>query len=340
MNEFMLPVAEIPADQRLLDIVQHLAAGRGPSSPCKITLDTSFGRDLALDSQTRVELIRHVEQAFGVKLPQEAALQADTPRDLLGYLRPDRLRGISAWIYGCYAWIIFTLIVLFFGGLAILLRKPSKGRRIACFGTRLLCRVAAMPLSAKGLDNLPSRPHILLVNHTSFLDGIVLTALLPASPGYAFVVRQQFSSQRLLCPLLRSLGTVVLHRFGAPHHRSDIDRLVAALRRGSNLVVFPEGAVSGEPGLKPFHSGAFVAAAKANAPVVVAGLRGARMALRLGSWLPQRAGIALEIGPVLNPHGTDPESLAQLEAAARSAMLPITGESDAALPRAADGIAG
>jgi 1-acyl-sn-glycerol-3-phosphate acyltransferase len=256
------------------------------------------------------------------------------------YLTPDRLHGIGAWVYGGYAWIILILVVLVFGGLAILFRKPSKGRRIARFGTRLLCRLAGMPLSVKGLDNLPSRPHILVVNHTSFLDGIALTALLPASPGYAFAVRQQYSSQRLLCPLLRSLGTVVLHRFGAPHHTSDIDRLTAALRRGSNLVIFPEGTVGSEPGLKPFHSGAFVAAAKANAPIVVAGLRGVRTALRLGSWLPRRADITLEIGPVLTPHGTDPAALAQLSAAARSAMLPLTGEPDAAAPRAAGGITG
>lgn len=256
------------------------------------------------------------------------------------YLTPDRVRRVGAWAYSGYAWIILILLVLVFGGLAMLFRKPSKGRRIARFGTRLLCRLAGMPVSVKGLDNLPSRPHILVVNHTSFLDGIVLTALLPASPGYAFAVRQQYSSQRLLCPLLRSLGTVVLHRFGAPHHTSDIDRLAAALRRGSNLVVFPEGAVSSEPGLQPFHSGAFVAAAKANVPIVVAALRGVRTALRLGSWLPRRADIVLEIGPVLNPHGIDPAALAQLSAAARSAMLPLTGEPDAAAPRAADGIAG
>lgn len=340
MSEIAAYVTEIPADQRLLAIVQHLATERCPTHPCKVILDTSFDRDLALDSQARAELILRVEKAFGMTLPQEAVLQADTPRDILRYLAPDRLRGVGAWVYGCYAWIVFALFMLFFGGLVMLLRRPSKGRRIARFGTRLLCRLAGMPLTAKGLDNLPSRPHILLINHTSFLDGIVLTALLPASPGYAFAVRQQFSSQRLLCPLLRSLGTVVLHRFGAHHDASDIDLLVAALRRGSSLVVFPEGTVSRKPGLKPFHSGAFVAAAKANVPIVVSGLRGARTALRLGNWLPRRVGITLEIGPVLNPHGTDPAAIAQLGTAARSAMLPLTGEPDSAASRAAGGIAG
>jgi hypothetical protein len=71
-----------------------------------------------------------------------------------------------------------------------------------------------------------------------------------------------------------------------------------------------------------------VVAANAGAPIVVAGLRGARGALRPRTWLPQRVGIALEIGPALQPHGSDRASIEQLRAAARRAMVPLSGEFD------------
>ena len=51
-----------------------------------ITLDSSFEKELGLDSLSRVELIARVEEAFKLILPEDAYAQAETPRDLLGLL--------------------------------------------------------------------------------------------------------------------------------------------------------------------------------------------------------------------------------------------------------------
>jgi 1-acyl-sn-glycerol-3-phosphate acyltransferase len=103
-----------------------------------------------------------------------------------------------------------------------------------------------------------------------------------------------------------------------------------ALKRSSNLIVFPEGRILPQEGLGHFHSGAFIAAAAEHVPIVVAGIHGAREALRLGSWLPRRRAIELRIGPVLLPHGKDKAALSRLAEAAHRAMEPLTGETDAA----------
>ncbi|MGZ3240995.1 MAG: lysophospholipid acyltransferase family protein [Burkholderiaceae bacterium] len=240
-----------------------------------------------------------------------------------------RIHQIAVWIYGIYAWCIFALILFLFGGLATLLRRPPLGRRIVRFGVRLLFVFAGIRLSVTGLDRLPAQPHVLLVNHSSFLDGIVLTALLPASPGYSFVMRQEFDIQRLLCPLMKSLGALVLNRSQKKKRvRSDIDMMTNALLQGENLVIFPEGGFSPEPTLKPFHSGAFVAAANANVPIVVARLQGARSALKPKTWLPRRANMTLEIGPILSSSGKNRAAIMQFLAAARAAMMPVSKEAD------------
>ncbi|MGZ5818492.1 MAG: lysophospholipid acyltransferase family protein, partial [Burkholderiaceae bacterium] len=171
--------------------------------------------------------------------------------------------------------------------------------------------------------------HVLLVNHSSFLDGIVLTALLPASPGYSFVMRQEFDIQRLLCPLMKSLGALVLNRSRKKKRvRSDIDMMTNALLQGENLVIFPEGGFSPEPTLKPFHSGAFVAATNANVPIVVAKLYGARSVLKPKTWLPRRVNMTLEIGPILYSSGKNRAAIMQLLATARAAMMPVSQEAD------------
>jgi 1-acyl-sn-glycerol-3-phosphate acyltransferase len=240
---------------------------------------------------------------------------------------------VGAWLYGAYFWLLLGMLLVFCSGVIPLLRKPVRGRPLARAATRLLFRLAGMPLSASGLERLPDEPHILLVNHTSFLDGIALSALLPARPGYAFVVRQQFPIQRLLCPLLRGLGAVVLAPAGAGSHAGNAFRIAHALRNGRNLLVFPEAGFVPEAGLRRFHSGAFVAAARAGAPLALAGLRGARLALRPRTWLPRRAAIRLEIGPVLRMPRDNAADIGALMRSARQAMLLLCGEPDAVRER-------
>ena len=237
-------------------------------------------------------------------------------------------RCILGWCYGIYAWTVFAMVLLLAGSIIVVLRQPRHARLVARGAARAMFRLAGLQVSAQGLDRLPRAPHILLVNHTSFLDAIALTALLPARPGYAFATRQQYRSQALLCPLLRALGTIVLQGGDTPHKPSNISLLRMALRRGDNLVVFPEGKFVPEAGLGHFHTGAFVAAASEKVPLVIAGLHGARTVLRLGSWLPRRTEIEFKIGAVLVPQGKDENALSQLGHAAREAMLPLTGEPD------------
>ena len=240
-----------------------------------------------------------------------------------------RARTFIEWAYGCYAWLLFLFTMLLASSLILLLHRTPRTRPVARYAARAMFRLAGVPLSAQGLARLPATPHIVLVNHTSFLDPIALVALLPARPGYAFVARQQYAIQGLLCPLLMALGIVVLRsEEHSPHRHPNVTLLKSSLRRGNNLVIFPEGRIVPNEGLGRFHSGAFIAAAAEQVPVVIAGLHGARDALRLGTWLPRRHAIELKIGDVLTPAGTDEESLSQLSDAAHKAMLPLTGERD------------
>ena len=170
--------------------------------------------------------------------------------------------------------------------------------------------------------------HVLLVNHASYLDSIVLTALLPPAPGYTFTAKREFAGQRLMRALPTGLGAIFIERFDVNHSMEDVDLMVAALIHGDHLLVFPEGTFSRKPGLKPFHAGAFAGSALADAPVVVAGLRGRRTALRSGTGLPRRVVIEFKVGEHLMPSGYDWAATARMRAAARNAMAPLSGEFD------------
>lgn len=237
-------------------------------------------------------------------------------------------RQTGRWAFACYAWTVFAALALSCGGLIALLQRPALGRRIAHSAAGMLLRVTGVTIAASGLERLPRQPHVLLVNHASYLDAMLLAALLPATPGYAFTAKREYASQRLMRALLTGLGTIFIERLDVRRSAEDVDLMLAALRQGENLLVFPEGTFSREAGLKPFHAGAFVAAARADAPLVVAGLRGTRAAMRDETWLPRRVPIAFEIGPLLMSSGRDWAATARMRATARKAMVTLSGEFD------------
>lgn len=241
------------------------------------------------------------------------------------------LQRMEVWLYGAYAWVLFIIVFLTAGGLISLLQTPQWGRHIAHNASRMLYFLGGMSLTTSGLEQLPRAPHILLVNHSSFVDGIALSAMLPAAPGFSFVVRQQYNSQILFYPLLRGLGAVVLSRHVAhsgdsPQKSRNIEKLMMALQRGECLVIFPEGGFRREPGLLPFHAGAFVAAAQAEVPILVAAMRGARDEMSPGTWLPKRADLSLTIGACLMARGKDARTIEALEEEAYAAMQEMLNE--------------
>ncbi len=68
----------------LLQVINVLVTEVQPHRSAKaITLDTSFEKDLGLDSLTRVELISRVEKKFRLALPEQIIAEAESARDLL-----------------------------------------------------------------------------------------------------------------------------------------------------------------------------------------------------------------------------------------------------------------
>jgi 1-acyl-sn-glycerol-3-phosphate acyltransferase len=239
-------------------------------------------------------------------------------------------RRAGNWLYTAYAWAVFGVVLLGCALPTILFQQPLRGRRIMHRGARACFRLLGTMPRASGLDQLPQRPHVLLVNHASYLDAVALTALLPDAPGYAFAAKGEFAKQWWMRRLLTGVGAVFVERLDVRRSTEDVALIASALQQGGNLLMFPEGTLERYPGIRQFRGGAFAAAQAAGVPVVVAALRGTREAMRAGSWRPRPAHINLMIGPVLWPDGSGWAAVARLRDTARRAMAELSGET--ALP--------
>ncbi|MCX9158076.1 AMP-binding protein [Niveibacterium sp. 24ML] len=236
------------------------------------------------------------------------------------------LRQIRRKLWSLWALLAFALLATPVCLIVALLHAPRPARTLVHHAARTWLRICRIPLSSSWHDPPPAGAHVLVCNHASYLDGLILSAVL--APHYCFVAKSELAAQGIAGRLLRGLGALFVDRSDARRGSEDVGALVSALQQGRSLVIFPEGTFTRAAGLRSFRAGAFLAAAQANVPLLVAGLQGSRALLRDGTWLPRRAPLHFAQGALLKPDGSDWAAAMRLEAAAREAMLTLCGEPD------------
>ena len=196
----------------------------------------------------------------------------------------------------------------------------------------MLFRLARIPLHVSGVEQLPGeRTCVVVANHASYLDGMVLIAALPVSLG--FVAKAELGRRFIPRIFLRRIGAGFVERFDKQRGVADARHIAQEVRAGHSLLFFPEGTFTRMPGLLPFHMGAFVAAAEAAAPLVPVTIRGTRSILRADSWFPHAGAVSVLVGEPVMPEGTDWAAAVKLRDMARAAILQRITEPDLDLER-------
>jgi len=266
------------------------------------------------------------------RIGQQHAVWWQFVRLTLDSLRP-RLRSVwrklSDTGYAAYAHFIFWLLAPPVWLLVVLLPGASGRWSLMRTGARLLFRLAGVPLRVEGLGRLPrDQACVIVANHASYLDGIVLVAALPIE--FSFVAKAELDRQFIPRRFLRRIGTVFVERFDKQRGVADARRTVQTVQAALPLVFFPEGTFTRMPGLLPFHMGAFAAAAEAGVVVVPVTIHGSRSLLRADSWFPYRGVVRVSVGAAIRSEGADWAAAVKLRDAIRAALLANLGEPDLA----------
>jgi 1-acyl-sn-glycerol-3-phosphate acyltransferase len=238
-----------------------------------------------------------------------------------------RLRRLVAdFFYAGWWWIVVACSSLL-AWLAVML-LPRLNWRWAAARTiaRAALALAGVTIAASGIEHIPRRNAILAFNHSSYMDALVLAAVLPGEP--AFVAKKELAGQVFAGPFLRRLGTPFVERYDVKGSLSDAESLTKIARQERVLVFFPEGTFTRRPGLSAFYLGAFKIAVDANLPVLSGIIHGTRSMLRGDQWFPRWTPVTIEIGAPIAPSGTDFAAVLRLRDAVREAILVRCGEPD------------
>jgi 1-acyl-sn-glycerol-3-phosphate acyltransferase len=233
-------------------------------------------------------------------------------------------------IYGIYAVLVFLLV----GALALILVTliPGLGmktrREIAHYAAQTFFRIAGIRVRIIGEELLPPDPCVVVANHASYIDGVVLKAFLPAR--FSFVIKKEMTKVPLAGLLLKRIGSEFVDRANRHAGGMDARRLIKAADAGQALAFFPEGTFVERPGVGKFHTGAFAIAARVGLPVVPVALRGTRHILPSGRYLPRFGRIEIEILPPLPVGASDAASVLAIRDQARTRIVSVLGEPDLA----------
>lgn len=155
-----------------------------------------------------------------------------------------------------------------FGHAALLvsLRFPgwNRAQRLTAI-QRWACQVLAT-LQIEVQTNRPAPEKfagLVVSNHLSWLDVLVLQSLLPGS----FVAKQEVRRWPLVGYLAHACATIFVDRSSARAARAMVDDTAAALAEGYTVVAFPEGTSSDGSALGSFHANIFESAIRARCEV-------------------------------------------------------------------------
>ncbi|MFV0623793.1 acyl-[ACP]--phospholipid O-acyltransferase [Sphingomonas sp. ac-8] len=132
---------------------------------------------------------------------------------------------------------------------------------------RLLYRVELV-----GAEHMPAAGTraVVVVNHVSFLDGLLLGAFLPGKPTFA--VHTRIAEAWWVKPFLKLFDTFPVDATNPMAAKA----MVKAVREGRTLVIFPEGRITVTGALMKVFDGPGMVADKADAPIVPVRIEGAQ----------------------------------------------------------------
>jgi 1-acyl-sn-glycerol-3-phosphate acyltransferase len=197
---------------------------------------------------------------------------------------------------------LFLIILLFINGLIIAAgifpalgllysahHAKTKRDKLKTRWLRRFSAIVNLHISRNG--ELPEQGVILVSNHISWLDIIVIGQYLPAY----FVAKSDILSWPVIGYLARQGGTIFIRRGDKQHVRATTEKMIWLLKQNSNIIAFPEGTTTKGDEVLHFHASLFQPALLTKSAILPVAL--------------EYHGVAKEIAPFVGDDGFVPHLL-------------------------------
>lgn len=218
--------------------------------------------------------------------------------------------------------LIVLLVIIpstIWGASRMLWAAWRKDPSLSCICDSIPRRWARMLLRVSGVNVViengamidPERPQVLVANHVSWYDVLVLVGYVPGRS--IFVAKKELASVPFFGRASKACGQIFIDR---KNRASAVESLSRARKRleeeSPTIIMFPEGTRSATGELQPFKKGAFVLALQTGVDIIPAAIIGSHEVMRKGSLLIHPGTIRVRFGDPISIEGLTLEDRSDL----------------------------
>ncbi len=191
-----------------------------------------------------------------------------------------------------------VLLTAFLGIIALtvsLFGSPERTiHRIAQIWGALILSMGRIRVQVKGLSRIdPNRSYIFMANHQSNFDIPVLLAHLKVQ--FRWLAKAELFKIPIFGRAMRKAGYISIDRSDRKSAFLSLKKAAETIRRGTSVLIFPEGTRSLDGRIRPFKKGGFVLATEAGVPVVPVVLRGTWSIMAKDGWTIRPGDVTLQV---------------------------------------------
>jgi len=253
--------------------------------------DDHIELDLGLDSLNKLQLQEQCEKNFGVQLTNEDLIEYATVRKLSEYIAEKKTRMEQEKI---------NWSELFKETIDYKIPAGHFMLRLALFFTKPLVWFY-FHIKKSGIEAIPDSPVIFVPNHQSMLDGLFIQHILSrkVSNRTYFIAKARHFQSRFRQFFARN-GNVIVLNFNQ-NLKETLLKSAALLKKGKNLVIFPEGTRSRDGSMLNFKKTFAIISKELNIPVVPVVIEGAFSSLAVGKKFPKSGDVVVKFLDLINP---------------------------------------
>jgi 1-acyl-sn-glycerol-3-phosphate acyltransferase len=186
---------------------------------------------------------------------------------------------------------------------------------------RAVVWITGTKVEVRGLDKIdPSGTYVFMSNHASNLDPAILMRLIPRRTSV--LVKKEMWRIPIIGPAFDLASLVPVERSNRAAAIESIRRAGEVMRKGINMMLYPEGTRSTDGRLLPFKKGPFHLAAETGFPIVPVTMLGTFEMMPKGKFAAKGGTVAVVFHPPIDPKkfSSIEELIVATENAIRSAL--------------------
>ena len=236
-----------------------------------------FEIDLSMDSLSKVSLLAYIENTFGINMNEEQIENLNTLAKLTDYIENNEHTFNTTTI----TWkdILATKV-------DVKLEKPGFTQWCTYTFTKILFGICYR-FRFKGSRKLPNTPCIIVANHRCAIDGFLITYNFSRKINKeTFFFAKEKHWRTKFAQFFARKNNIILMDINK-NVRQSIQEMCTVLKKGKNIVIFPEGTRSRDNKMKKFKETFAILSKELNVPIIPVAIAGSESACYGGSIIPK-----------------------------------------------------